>query len=99
PLIAFYERRTLALADHIIAVSKYIGEVTLKAAKLEERSWAVLHNPLNTDIFKPNSSAVRDSKRILFVGRLSETKGAPNLFKAIPLIFRRFPEVYLRFIG
>ena len=41
----------------------------------------------------------RDENRILFVGRLTETKGAPNFFRALPLVFCRFPNAYLRFVG
>lgn len=96
---SFFEKRTLQLADYLVAVSRYIRDVTLDAAGLTGHTCEVIYNGVNTDVFRPYLDCPRDKNRILFVGRLSETKGAPNLFQALPLIFRRFPEVYLRFVG
>lgn len=94
-----FEKRTLNLADHLIAVSRYIRDATLKSAGIENRMCEVIYNGVDTNKFKPEPHCPRDSGRILFVGRLSETKGAPNLFRALPSVFRQFPETYLRFIG
>jgi glycosyltransferase involved in cell wall biosynthesis len=98
-LSPFFEKRTLYLADHLVAVSRYIRDTTLAMAGLNHRACEVIYNGVDTKFFKPDSNQPRDPNRILFVGRLSETKGAPNLFQALPLVFRRFPDAYLRFVG
>lgn len=98
-LTPFFEKRTLRLADHLVAVSKYIRDATLEMTGLNHRTCEVIYNGVDTKIFKPDPNCSRDENRILFVGRLSETKGAPNLFRALLLVFRLFPRAYLRFVG
>jgi len=98
-LTPFFEKRTLHLATHLLAVSKYIRDATLDAAGLHGRTCEVIYNGVDIHRFKPDPEIDRDPNRILFVGRLTETKGAPYLFRALPAIFERFPDAYLRFIG
>jgi len=98
-LTPFFEKRTLQLADHLVAVSKYIRDTTLSMARLDHRRSTVIYNGVDTSLFRPNPEVKRDPNRILFVGRLSETKGAPNLFNALPIVFEQMPKTYLRFVG
>jgi glycosyltransferase involved in cell wall biosynthesis len=96
---AFFEKRTLRMADHLVAVSDHIRRETLARAGLTSRKCELIYNAVNMDLFKPDPTTERDPNLILFVGRLSETKGAPYLFKALPAIFQAFPSARLRFIG
>ncbi len=97
--VSFFEKRTLRLADHLVAVSRYIRDATLAMTGLGHRPCALLYNGVDTARFYPRPEIKRDPNRILYVGRPSETKGAPNLFRALPAIFDRLPEAHLRFVG
>jgi glycosyltransferase involved in cell wall biosynthesis len=94
----FFEKRTLHMATHLVAVSKYIRRETLSKGGLEDRTCALIYNGIDTELFK-SSVERRVQGRILFVGRLSQTKGAPNLFRALPLVFEKNPSAKLRFVG
>ena len=96
---AFFEKRTLRMADHLVAVSDHIRRETLARAGLTHRKCDLIYNAVDMDLFKPDPGVEREPGRILFVGRLSETKGAPKLFKALPFIFQAYPSAKLRFIG
>lgn len=98
-LTPFFEKRTLDLADHLLAVSKYIRDRTLELFRLNQRTCAVLYNGVHNKLFHPRADISRDPNRILFVGRLSETKGAPYLFQALNSVFEKHPQAYLRFVG
>ena len=98
-LTPFFEKRTLRLADHLVAVSQYICDATLTAADLQHRPCDVIYNGVDTSLFRPQAGAERDPSHILFVGRLSETKGAPNLFRALPTVLEHFPNARLRYVG
>ena len=95
----FFEKRTLKLATHLIAVSDYIRQETLSKAQLGDRSCELIYNGVDTNFFKPDSIIKQEKDSILFVGRLSQTKGAPNLFKALPAVFSAHPSARLYFIG
>jgi glycosyltransferase involved in cell wall biosynthesis len=95
----FFEKRTILLASKIIAVSEFIKHQTLKLFHVRSKNCTVIYNGVDTDVFKPNLIFSPVIGRILFVGRLSETKGAPNLFRALPTIFESNPSARLRFIG
>ncbi len=95
----FFEKRTLHLATHLVAVSRYIRDATLSAAGLVGRPCEVVYNGVDTSLFRPAPDVRRESQRILFVGRLTETKGAPQLFKALPTVFHQQPGAHLRFVG
>lgn len=95
----FFEKRTIGLADHLVAVSAYIRDATLTMLGLQHRECQVIYNGVDTTAFRPDPNCQRDENRILFVGRMSETKGAPNLIKALPAVFNHNPHAYLRFIG
>ena len=48
-------------------------------------------------LFKYNE--VKDTKKILYVGRLSKEKGVEYLLKAMPLIIKEIPTVHLNIVG
>ena len=96
---AFFEKRTLRMADHLVAVSDHIRRETLTRAGLNHRKCDLIYNAVDMELFKPDPAVEREPGLILFVGRLSETKGAPYLFRALPAIFQACPNARLRFIG
>lgn len=95
----FFEKRTIALASRVVAVSEFIKQHTLKLFNLQNKDCTVIYNGVDTDLFKPDSKFSPVIGRVLFVGRLSETKGAPNLFRSLPAVFEANPGARLRFIG
>jgi len=98
-LTEIFEKNTLRRADHLVSVCSFMKNETLEQAGLSHQPCEVIYNAIDTEIFKPDAGVKQVTGRILFVGRLTETKGAPNLFKALPTVFRQAPEAHLRFIG
>jgi glycosyltransferase involved in cell wall biosynthesis len=94
-----FEKNTLHLSTHLVAVCEHIKRETLKRTWFLYQPCEVIYNAVDLQLFAVDPNTQRETGRILFVGRLTETKGAPNLFKALPEIFARLPGSSLRFIG
>lgn len=97
-LLKRVERRNVAQADALAAVSKHIGSVTLKALGLEGRDFTVLYNGVDTQQFRP-LDVEPDDTEVLYVGSIRPRKGLYELFEAIPYIFEVFPKAHFTFVG
>ncbi len=96
--IAWYEERTLHNADAWIGVSRHIVDLTRGYFPGSYKEAFVAHN------FSPSQnldmeSDFRDRYRVLFVGSVSERKGAIVLTKAMSQVFARYPHASLTFVG
>jgi len=88
-------------APLIAAASTAIGEAIAKqCSRLQDRI-AVLPNPIDTDVFSPESNSTRGARppTILYVGRIHPEKGVHVLVKAFAGISRGYPEARLRIVG
>ena len=97
--VPLFEKNTLLLATQLVAVCEHIKKETLKRTRFPNRLCEVIYNAVDTNLFSFDPNIQRKTGSILFVGRLTEPKGAPTLFKALPEIFDKFPDSSLRFIG
>jgi glycosyltransferase involved in cell wall biosynthesis len=74
-LIQKYEKKSLHVADKIVAVSQYTAEVTAEFIKSGEIT--VIYNGIDTDYYSPGPASGFDSHsfNLLFVGSPSRRKG------------------------
>ncbi len=89
-------RKTLDLADRIIAVSEFERELLLQQFRLDPRKIAVVPNGVVLDEFSRHQKMSCDRKKILYVGSLEEYKGVHYLVKVLPRISE---EIDLEIVG
>jgi glycosyltransferase involved in cell wall biosynthesis len=95
--IRLFERRLLESADAVVAVSKWIARQTARAFGIAEPI-AVIPNGIDTAKFRP-LPITRSERELLFVGTIKPEKGVFELFRALPLIMSRRPELTVRLVG
>jgi len=97
-LLRYLEKRNVEMADSLVAVSRHIGDVTLPALKLPNRTFTTIYNGVDTAFFSPRSLQ-QNAKEILYVGRLHARKGIFELFDALYLVFKAMPDVTVTLAG
>ncbi len=96
---SYQEKKSFRKADHIIAVSRFVGEETRNLLRLGNRKIDVIYNPINVKkFFRADSQKVLKGK-LLFVGTVCEKKGVQQLVEAMPEIVRKHPEASLDIVG
>ncbi len=93
------EKRSFAKADHVIAVSNYVAEVTRKELKLGNIPIEIIPNPVNTKEFYQADVTKVKKGEILFVGTICEKKGVRQLVLAMEDIVKKHPQAQLKIIG
>jgi len=97
-LLRFMERRNVSMADALVSVSQHIGEITLHALGLNGRSFHVIYNGVDTQMFRP-LSVERDESEVLYVGSLHRRKGIHELMRAWPSVVAQMPQARLTVVG
>ena len=79
------EKLAYSYFDKAAVTSQKQKKHLTKIYKLKAQKISVLHNPINTKIFKPGKSKIKQDKKLklLYVGRLSKEKNLLSLLKAI----------------
>ncbi|MFN7926774.1 MAG: glycosyltransferase family 4 protein [Blastocatellia bacterium] len=95
---SWQEVRSFACADHLCAVSHFVGEQTRALLHLGQRPIEVLPNPVDVQRFKPISTP-EERGLIMFVGTVTEKKGVRQLVEAMPQIVARIPHAQLWIVG
>lgn len=98
PLCASIENLGLVAAD-LVTVNSEAVAVEIRDRKLPIRELTVVHNGVDTDLFRPAESWPADGGYVLFVGRLVEQKGVEYLLRAFPYVRDKFPDVRLKIVG
>ena len=92
------DERHFQRCDHVSAVSAYSMSYVQGNFKLPDiKSWNVIYNPIE-DSFLKKSDPV-DNDNVLFIGKLTETKGCYSLIKAFNLCAEQNPNLNLRLAG
>ena len=100
PVTAWLERRSLARATHVCAVSRYVAAETVRHLPwLGARPVEVLHNPVDPHAFAPPAVAPEFPDRVLFVGTLCEKKGVRDLLQAFAAVAEAVPAAELELVG
>lgn len=90
-------RRAFAASDRILAVSRYIADVAVRAGAPRERV-TVHHQGVDTDVFVPGERPRSGPPVVLFVGRVVETKGVFDILAASEKVQPARPHT-LTFLG
>lgn len=94
------EKVTLYWHRNWIGVSRYILDETRRFFALQPRHGVVIHNPAPLiDESKLPVLKERPEKYVVYVGSVSERKGALLLAEAMRAVFAEHPEVHLVYVG
>lgn len=97
-LVHWTEKRTLKKAKHLVAVSDYCGEKTLKIANLP-MNYTVIFNAIKSNRIRKYSQNTFNRYQIVFANSLLPKKGVFELAEAFNTVARKFPQAELIFIG
>ncbi len=78
--------------DKVVALSRYM-QTCLREDGIES-----IYMPNTTKLFDP-APLVVSAQRIVYVGRLEQTKGVQTIISAMPLILSRFPNTKFCIVG
>ncbi|MCE5308737.1 MAG: glycosyltransferase family 4 protein [Acidobacteriales bacterium] len=92
------EKRNVAMADRLVAVSQHIGKTTLAALGLSGKEFEVIPNGVDTELFCPQG-VERNRSEVLYVGSIARRKGVMDLLAAAPEVLRDVPDARFRFVG
>lgn len=96
---AFQEKRSFKKADHIIAVSNYVGETTRELLHLGSKTIKVIFNPIDTQKFFDATQVETIPYTVLFAGSIVEKKGIRQLVASLEYLIDEFPEIHLKIAG
>lgn len=92
------DQRHFQRCDHVSAVSRYSLEYVRNNFKLPDiKTWNVIYNPIEDSFL--NKTAPSDNDDVLFIGKLTETKGCYSLIKAFNICAEKNPTLKLRLAG
>ena len=77
-------------ASRIIAVSNYEKELLKKDFGIAESKISLISNGLNMAEFRSLEKVARNSRTILYIGRLEEYKGVQHIIQTLPLLNQDF---------
>ena len=92
-----WEEKMLMSADYVTCCSQALKRLIEKEFKLKKEI-IVTPNPANIVDFYYDEKIKKEDK-LLFVGSLEERKGVLVLAKALNIIFKKYPNLKIEFIG
>lgn len=98
-LLHFFEKRNLKLSSHLVAVSRHIGDVTLRAFELCGSKFTVIYNGVDTDLFAPGNPDEKTADQIVYAGSIHPRKGIFELFRSMAVVFQKRPSARLVLAG
>ena len=93
------EKKSLAHADFLCAVSRYVADETRKLLPLGDKSITILFNPVDMTRFSPTENIHEEHDLIVFAGTIIEKKGIRQLVQAMPQIVAAVPQARLEVAG
>lgn len=98
PCYVANDQRHFQRCDYVSAVSKYSLEYVQTHFDLPDiKQWTVIYNPIEDSFLKKSDSVNNDD--ILFIGKLTETKGCYSLVKAFNICAEQLDSLHLRLAG
>ena len=92
-----WEKKMIMAADFITCCSQALKDIIVKEFKINKEI-LVTPNPANITNFYRDSSIKKEDK-LLFVGSLEERKGVCILAQALNIIFEKYPNLKIDFVG
>lgn len=93
-----WEEKMIRSADLITCCSSILKKIIIKEFNIDKSKIIVIPNPANiTNFYRDNK--IKKEKRIVYVGSLEERKGVCVLAKALNLVFEKYPDIKIDFIG
>lgn len=97
---SWLESRSFERADHLCAVSDFVGRTTRALVGFgARRSVEVLPNPIDVEMFSPAPREAEQRGLIVFAGTVCEKKGVRQLIEAMPSVVARAPYARLLVVG
>lgn len=101
---------TVRLSTHYVTVTEQIKNYLVEHYYLESKHVSVIHNGVNTKMFRPLSETalvqlrqelrlVAGKKVIVFAGTLSAWQGVDVLLASVPHVLTVFPDAYFLIVG
>ena len=92
------DQRHFQRCDHVSAVSRYsLNYVKNKFHLPAIQTWNVIYNPIEDSFLKKNEPVNND--HVLFIGKLTETKGCYSLVRAFNICAEKHPTLQLKLAG
>jgi glycosyltransferase involved in cell wall biosynthesis len=99
------EKKSLEQADRIIAVSKKTASI-LEQMGADKNKIRVIYNGVDREKFsnakesvKQLTAALKNKKKVLFLGRLTEQKGPVQFLHAAKKVLEKYPDVLFLVVG
>lgn len=96
---AWSEKKSYAKADHIIAVSQYVANVSSQLLKIKDKNIGVIYNPIDTKRFYQADVSKIEKHTIFFAGSIVEKKGIRQLIQSLEYLTDDFPDIKLIVAG
>jgi hypothetical protein len=94
----FITRAIIKRTDYNLAVSRSLSEMYY-SLKLSKNKMKYVHHGINPEPPLEIKAQVKGNPKIMIVGRLAQIKGHSYLFRALPEIIKKFPELKLFVLG
>lgn len=94
------QQRSVALADYILAPSRFVADSFVKRGFPKERVFRLPY-PVDLSLFQPPSTPRPKDRPLTLVssGLLTLRKGSPYLFEALKILRKEIPDVRVKLIG
>ncbi|MFZ9937803.1 MAG: glycosyltransferase family 4 protein, partial [Luteolibacter sp.] len=93
------QQRSVALADYILAPSRFVADTFVQRGFPSERVFRLSY-PVDLSLFQPHATPRPPSKPLTLVssGLLTLRKGSPYLFEALKVLRREIPDLRIKLI-
>lgn len=98
PTVLAADRSLFAKADGVSAVSKFSKSFVCEHLCAKGKEVDVIYNPIEDWLFD-NVKDIGNPHNILFIGKITEGKGAYSILKAFNEVSKKHSEVHLRLVG
>lgn len=93
-----WEKKMINSADYITCCSNALKKIMLNYFNLKDEDILVTPNPANIKKFYRDET-IKKNNKLLYVGSLEERKGLVVLAKALNIVFAKYPDLTIDFIG
>lgn len=86
-------------SDYICAVSEFSANFITNHLGVFRDKISVIYNPIESSFFRNEIKENKSSNNIVFIGKVTEMKGAFKLIEAFNEIAHKYPDIILTFLG